>query len=391
MAQSEKMVYTVTPTSTTTKEDNCEDPPWKFWKKRRYVVALLAFFGFFNAYALRVNLSIAIVAMTEFKNVTLENQTVITSREFDWSTKTQGYLLSSFFYGYITTQLAGGYLASRIGGKRIFCLGIGVTAALTLITPFIAANVTLFLIVRIVEGIFEGVTYPCMHAVWGKWAPPLERSRLATIAFSGSYFGTVVSMPLCSYLAASLGWPSIFYCFGTVGLIWCVIWTIVVKDSPHEDPKISESELRYITECLKDTDTNKPAKIPWKSFVTSMPVWAITVSHFSENWGFYTLLTQLPKYMKNVLNFELKDTGFMSALPYLAMCIMTQFSGQFADWFLVKGILNTTQVRKVFNCSAFIAQTVFMMAAAYWLSPVGTTFCLTMAVGLGAFAWAGFR
>lgn len=50
---------------------------WKFWKKRRYVVAVLAFWGFFNTYALRVNLSIAIVAMTELKNVTLPNGTTV--------------------------------------------------------------------------------------------------------------------------------------------------------------------------------------------------------------------------------------------------------------------------------------------------------------------------
>lgn len=50
---------------------------WKFWKQRRYVVAILAFFGFFNIYSLRVNLSIAIVAMTEVKSVTLSNGSMI--------------------------------------------------------------------------------------------------------------------------------------------------------------------------------------------------------------------------------------------------------------------------------------------------------------------------
>lgn len=38
---------------------------------------MMAFFGFFNVYALRVNLSIAIVAMTEYKNVTYANGTVV--------------------------------------------------------------------------------------------------------------------------------------------------------------------------------------------------------------------------------------------------------------------------------------------------------------------------
>lgn len=31
----------------------------------------------------------------------------------------------------------------------------------------------------------QGVTYPACHGIWSKWAPPLERSRLATTAFCG--------------------------------------------------------------------------------------------------------------------------------------------------------------------------------------------------------------
>lgn len=41
------------------------------------MVAALAFLGFMNVYSLRVNLSIAIVAMTTNYTVTLENGTVI--------------------------------------------------------------------------------------------------------------------------------------------------------------------------------------------------------------------------------------------------------------------------------------------------------------------------
>jgi len=29
------------------------------------------------------------------------------------------------------------------------------------------------------------VVFPANHAVWTKWAPPLERSKLTTIAVSG--------------------------------------------------------------------------------------------------------------------------------------------------------------------------------------------------------------
>uniref|UniRef100_A0A2A4IVF3 Major facilitator superfamily (MFS) profile domain-containing protein n=1 Tax=Heliothis virescens TaxID=7102 RepID=A0A2A4IVF3_HELVI len=188
---------------------------WCFWRRRRLVVALLAFFGFFNVYALRVNLSVAVVAMTEPVETKLENGTIVYIPEFDWSSQTKGLVLSSFFYGYLITQLPGGWLAAKIGGNRVFAIGIGATSLLTLFTPPLAHTSTALLIaVRVVEGLFEGVTYPCIHAVWSRWAPSSERARLATFAFSGSYAGTVVSMPICSLLAHYTGWPGIFYVFG---------------------------------------------------------------------------------------------------------------------------------------------------------------------------------
>lgn len=42
---------------------------------KRYVVGIMAFFGFCNIYALRANLSIAIVAMVAKYNVTNESST----------------------------------------------------------------------------------------------------------------------------------------------------------------------------------------------------------------------------------------------------------------------------------------------------------------------------
>lgn len=161
------------------------------------------------------------------------------------------------------------------------------------------------------------MTYPCIHAVWARWAPPLERSKLATIAFSGSYMGTVVAMPVCAYLAEALGWESIFYVFGestnffkhqqlslpfsgALGLIWFACWWTIVSDTPAEDPHISEEELKYITSTIGNLN-NGQVKHPWKSIFKSPPVWACVSSHFCENWGFYTMLTQLPRFMKGTV------------------------------------------------------------------------------------------
>lgn len=49
---------------------------------------------------------------------------------------------------------------------------------------------------KLYQGVFfpilQGVSYPACHGIWAKWAPPLERSRLATTAFCGEL--TVLSV-----------------------------------------------------------------------------------------------------------------------------------------------------------------------------------------------------
>lgn len=60
----------------------------------------------------------------------------------------------------------------------------------------------------------KGVTYPACHGIWRWWAPPLERSRLATLAFCGSYAGAVVGMPLSGWLTKGISWQAPFYFYG---------------------------------------------------------------------------------------------------------------------------------------------------------------------------------
>lgn len=83
---------------------------------------MMVLLGFCNIYTLRVNLSVAVVAMNQVTNVTLENGTVVEEREFNWTSKERGVVLSSFFYGYITTQVLGGFLANKIGGHIVSLL-----------------------------------------------------------------------------------------------------------------------------------------------------------------------------------------------------------------------------------------------------------------------------
>ncbi|XP_046874861.1 sialin isoform X2 [Hypomesus transpacificus] len=338
----------------------------------RLNLAVMMFFGFSVVYGLRVNLSVAMVAMVNETrsqptlNGTARHECPVPSHSFSnsspspdqpdgipqysWDSGTQGWLLGAFFFGYLFTQIPGGYLAGHYGGSKFLGGGVLGTAALTLLTPQAAQMGASWLFaLRALEGFGEGVTFPAMMAMWACWAPPLERSRLITLSGAGANFGAFVALPLTGFICHSLGWPAVFYICGGAGCLWAVAWFILVSDNPHTHPRISKQEQDYIINTIGPQGGAHGWSVPLLSLLLSGPLWAIILSQMCANWSYYTLLTSLPTYMDTVLHFDLRQNSFLSALPYLGAWLFSLLSGVVADSLLEKELLSTTAVRKIFT------------------------------------------
>lgn len=145
--------------------------PVTFWGTR-HTFTLLATIGLALIYAMRIILSIGIVAMVNKpvldRNISkigqecpfgdpVKNPEVSSNdHPFNWDPQEQGLILGAFFYGYIFTQIPGGMLAERYGGKWVYGCGALLTGIFTLFTPLAAKNgkIPLF-ILRFFEGLFE--------------------------------------------------------------------------------------------------------------------------------------------------------------------------------------------------------------------------------------------
>ncbi|EDO45514.1 predicted protein [Nematostella vectensis] len=384
--------------------------PGTCWRVR-YTLALLACLGFCVVYGLRVNLSVALVAMVNSTYDGIDGNTnsecpggntpdtTYKNGDFNWDQKTQGLILGSFFYGYICTQLPGGWLASQFGGKHLFGFGVLCTSIFTLLTPWAAhQGIPMLIALRILEGLGEGVTFPAMHAIWSSWAPPLERSKLLTLSYAGCQLGNIIFMPLAGVLCASEiagGWPSVFYIFGSLGILWFVVWTLMVTEKPADHPTISEAERDYIISSIGTSQDRKTTKqnTPWSAIWSSPAVWAIIIAHFCNNWGFYTFLTLLPSYFKEVLNFSILTNGFLSAVPYSTQWLFIVIAGQIADWLLRRRISSVSDVRKVFCVTAFIIPACLLVATSYTGCTTTTlSVCLfSTALGFTGFNLSGFN
>lgn len=67
-----------------------------------------------------------------------------------------------------------------------------------------------------------------------------------------------------------------------------------------------EDERKYIVNQLWGASKMTSPPIPFKSILTSLPFYAILFAHMGQNYGYETLMTELPTYMKQVLRFSIK-------------------------------------------------------------------------------------
>ncbi|KAI3358811.1 hypothetical protein L3Q82_015213 [Scortum barcoo] len=376
----------------------------------RLNLAILMFLGFAVVYGLRVNLSVAMVAMVNNTDPKpAQNRSVFHAcplpsgmenssdtfpqpagvPQYPWDSATQGWLLGAFFFGYLCTQIPGGYLSGHYGGSIFLGLGVLGTAVLTLLTPLAAQMGSYWLFaLRALEGFGEGVTFPAMMAMWARWAPPLERSRLMTLSGSGASFGAFLSLPLTGYICQAFGWPAVFYLCGGAGCLWAVFWFIFVSDDPRTHRRISEEERDYIINSighqLVDKGEGHGWSLPLVDMLLSVPLWAIIVTQMCANWSYYTLLTSLPTYMDNILHFDLKSNGFLSALPYLGALLVSALSGVVADLLIERKVFSVTTVRKIFTVMGLVPSAALLVAVGYsGCSHVLTVTFLTLSATIG--------
>lgn len=366
----------------------------------RYILAILGSIGMAIVYGLKVNLSVAMVGMLNHTAIRLAsagehsetnlphpNMTnTVTVEEcqptggsgnateligpFEWSSTVQGMILSCYFWGYFVSQIPGARVAELFSAKWVMFFSVSINVVCTLLTPVMAeAHYIAVIFMRVGEGIGGGVTFPAMHVLLSKWAPPAERSVMAALVYAGTSLGTVISMLMAGVLTDNLGWESVFYVMGGLSCLWCVLWVILIQDSPQQQPLISAEERSMIVSSLGGkTDDHSPKKklpIPWKSVITSLPFLGILIAHTCSNWGWYMLLIELPFYMKQVLKFNMTENAVTTALPFLTLWIFSIALSKTLDFMRAKGIITTTHARKIGTLFASVVPLFCLLGLCY--------------------------
>lgn len=359
--------------------------------------------GFMMHHMLRVNMSIAIVEIMSKNSTSLKKNQL----HFNWNEEQRNNILGFFFWGYLTSQIPGGRLAEICGTKIVLGSSMLAAGILTILVPFCGTYSYMgILINRICLGIVMGVQWPALYPMASRWIALSDRSKFMSHLIASS-LGAGLTLLFSGYLMNYFGWSSIFYTTGVLATIWSVVWFFLIYDSPTQHPRISATEKNKLLLEVGDQNVKLAPKVtPWIKILTSVPVWAVSVANLCATFTFFVILNQLPSYFHQVLQFNIKDNGILSALPFfgnfsfsyslynsvlLARYAAAVLACRIADNLIKKRKFSIVTIRQFFTTISFAGPVLLYGILSFWgnYRTISVIF-FTLSFAFNGFGTAGF-
>ena len=290
------------------------------------------------SYLDRVNISIAGSSIAE---------------EFHLQQTQLGWVFSAFLIGYALFQTPGGWLADRLGPRRVLTAGVlwwGIFTALTaLVSTKIAGAVLLFVLVRFLLGAGEAIIFPASNQFVSRWIPTQERGVANGLIFAGVGAGAGVAPLFVSYIMVHYGWRSSFWVSAGLGLLVGAVWFAAARDTPEEHTRVTAAELKYIEENRTAGNDGSAApqdgKTTWATILRSKEVWGVTLSYFCFGYVAWIFFSWFYIYLLKVRGLDLKASAVYSTLPPIAIVTCSLLGGVISD------ALTASHGKRVGRCS----------------------------------------
>lgn len=295
------------------------------WRRTGFLLFLV----YLVAFAERANISVAVPSM---------------SLELGLTATAAGVVLSAFFWGYVVTQVPGGWLANRVGPTRVIWVAL-IIWGLTSIAQALSPSAAALIVCRVVMGLSEGVVWPSFAILFINWFPVAERARAAGLSLLALPISSVIMAPSAGWLIARWNWETMFVVQGLPAFVLAVFVALYLRDDPTQDRRLSSAELHYILQHRPQRSGTLAAR-SFVSVLKTPAVWACCLIYFLWLTGFYSFSLWLPTLLKELSSQGIEAVGWLTAIPFavagaamLVNSIAADRSGLSKSWFVVPPLL----------------------------------------------------
>jgi len=257
-------------------------------------------------------------------------------KDLELTTIQIGWLGSIFFFGYSLAQPIAGYMADKIGPKKMMSIAIVIFTAVTFVTGFVR-SFWQFIILRLGLALGEGQHFaPAMRTI-ANWFPREEKGR-ASGFFATTWAVAPAIVPLVvTQLAAVFfdgAWRPIFFILAIPGIVGMWLLWRYVQDSPKavlNQKKMSKEEYDMIVASVSVDADEHGKQYSSKIYAKDIQFYLYTISMFLMVGIWWGMSTWLSMFLVKQHGMNLKTMGFYASMPYIVAFFAMYIGGWMSD------------------------------------------------------------
>jgi len=309
------------------------------------------------------------------------------AKAFGLNKGSMGLVLAAFTWAYALGQVPAGWLGDRFGPKRVLTFIMNSWSAMAMMTGLATGMGTLFS-ARALLGLGEAGAFPVASRGMQLWFPRSERGRIQGTTHFFSRFAVAVTPFVAGSIMVQFGWRAIFLIFGSLGVLWTIVFNIIYRDRPELHAKVNRAELAEIRGVNADgtlkgvVENNRVT--PWKKILGSPNMWWIALGYGCFFFGTNFYLTWYPTYLREHLHLSIKALGIWGSVPLFAGMVGDVVGGSLSDLILRK-TGKAKLARRAVAAPGFLLAGAFVIPAA--LTNHATTSILFLAASFFFLEW----
>jgi sugar phosphate permease len=241
------------------------------------------------------------------------------SHDLGLSSTEAGLAGGIFFWGYLVTFLAAGWLAPRFGPRRVVFWSLLAWGFCAMLTGFVR-NAEQLLIARLLLGAAEGPVWTSTAMLLSQWFVKPERARAFGLWNLCIPVGALLAGPISGMILAHSDWRTMFVVEGLPAWIWAAGWWIVIPRSPETATWLGQEERERLQTGLaaEQIEHGRQSYDGLGAVIRHPVVWALLGGFSLINMVSYGFTLWLPSALKAASTLGIAGIGWLSALPYLA-------------------------------------------------------------------------
>jgi MFS transporter, ACS family, glucarate transporter len=291
----------------------------------------------------------ALAVLSFVDRVTIAQAAPLISRDLHLNKSQMGTVFAAFLMAYAIFEVPSAWYGDRVGPRKGLLRIVTAWSFFTALTG-VAWNFASMVTIQFLFGMGDAGCFPLITKSFRAWLLPQDRPRAQGYLWMAARWGAAFTPLLVVWVLRFVSWRGTFMLFGSVAIIWLVLFSRWYRDDPQQHPGTNAAERALLSQLGTSSASHS---VPWAKLLRSRSILLLALQYYFLSFSWYFYITWLPTYLQEHFHLTASRGAFYSIFPLFFCGVGSLFCG-FLSPSVIRWAGSLNRARKLMACTGFL-------------------------------------